>query len=159
MKGNFFIPEDAQIIRVLNVTAANAGTVDYIHDALFTDVFFVVSHSGTNDTDLTLVLTEATSAAAGSASTVTATSEYWVDSDHGTTSDALVRQTDAASFVIDPATQGSALMVIHWDPAKHTGAKDWITITPSGGHASNYWFVLALGIPRYAQATPPTAIA
>lgn len=155
----FSLAQNMKVVRVANVTAANGFTAsDYISCKNAHKVWFVISHSGANDTDITFGLKEATDVAAGTNAAVSATFPIWLDADHGTTSDALVRQTDAASLVIDPATQGSALAVFEWDPALHTAGYDCIAVTGSGGNASNNVLVMAFIAERYPSATPPTAI-
>jgi hypothetical protein len=153
--------ENMKIVRVLNVTACNAFTLsDYISCKNAHKVWFVISHYLANDTDITIGLTEATSVAGGSAAAVVATVPIWVDIDHGTASDDLVRQTDAATYAIDPATAGSALLVMEWDPAKFTAGFDCIAVSGAGagGHANNRIVIFALIAERYQQATPPSAI-
>jgi len=156
---SFTLPENFKLVRVQTAVACNAFTLsDYICCKNAHKVWFIVSHAGANDTDLTVGLTEATTVAGGSAAAVTATVPIWKDTDHGTSSDTLVRATDAATDVIDPATEGAQLMVIQWDPSKHTAGFDCIAVSGSGGHANNTVWVLALIEERYPQATPPTAI-
>jgi hypothetical protein len=71
-----------------------------------------------------------------------------------------VRQTDAAAYAIDPATQNPVLLVFEWDPAKHTAGYDCITLAKggAGGHSSNVVSAYAFLAERFPQATPPSAI-
>jgi hypothetical protein len=121
-------------------------------------VYFVCKHNGATDTDLTLGLIEATDVAAGTNAAVTATVPMWKDTDHGTTSDEAVRLTDAASDVIDPATEGEQLTFIQWDPAKHTTGYDCIAVSGSGGNASNTINIVAVVEMRYQEDVPPSVI-
>jgi hypothetical protein len=151
--------ENLHIVRVQQTAAANAFTMsDYICTKNLKRVVFIVSHAGANDTDLTIGLDEATAVAAGTHAAVTATVPIARDIDHGTSSDTLVRATDAASFVIDPATMGSIVLVMEWDPAKHTSGYDCIAVSGSGGHGSNTVTIFALGEAKYEQASLPTVI-
>jgi hypothetical protein len=153
------IAEQFKLVRVQTVVAANAFTLSgYICCKNAQKVTFIVSHAGATDTDLTVGLTEATDVSGTGAAAVTATLPLWKDIDHGTASDTLVRATDAASEVIDPATEGSMLLVMEWDPRKHTDGYDCIAVSGSGGNASNTVWVLAIIEERYGQVTPPTAI-
>jgi hypothetical protein len=153
------LPENLKIVRVQQTVAANAFTMsDYICCKNAHKVWFLINHAGATDTDITFALNEATDVAAGTNAAVTATFPIWEDADAGTSSDTLVRQTDAASLVIDPATEGSSLSVIEWDPAKHTSGYDCIAVSGSGGNASDTVTIIALIEERYQQATPPTAI-
>jgi hypothetical protein len=153
------LPENLKIVRVQQTVAANAFTMsDYICCKNAHKVWFLINHAGATDTDITFALNEATDVAAGTNAAVTATFPIWEDADAGTSSDTLVRQTDAASLVIDPATEGSSLSVIEWDPAQHTSGYDCIAVSGSGGNASDTVTIIALIEGRYQQATPPTAI-
>jgi len=151
-------PENYKIVGIVNNAAANSLGADYVCCKNALKVWFIVRHSGSTDTDLTLSLTEATDVAGGTNAAVTATFPIWVDADHGTTSDALVRQTDAASYVIDPALYGNSLVVFEWDPAKHTAGYDCITLTGANGNSANKVNAFVIIEERYAQATPPSAI-
>lgn len=154
----FCIPQDLKPV-LLNIhTAANAVACDVVSCKGAHKVWLVVIHSGANDTDLTLQLTEATDVAAGTNTPVTTPCPIWRDNDAGASSDTLVRQTDDDNIVIDPATQAPVLAVIEWDPAKHTAGYDCIYLADSGGHANNLCTIMAFVQPRYPQATPPSVI-
>jgi len=153
------LPENFKIVRVQQTVAANAFTMsDYICCKNAHKVWFLINHAGSTDTDITFALNEATDVAAATNAAVTATFPIWEDADAGTSSDTLVRQTDAASLVIDPATEGASLSVFEWDPAKHTSGYDCIAVSGSGGNASDTVTIIAIIEERYQQATPPTAI-
>ena len=155
----FSLPENLKIVRVQQTVAANSFTMsDYISCKNAHKVWFLINHAGATDTDITFALNEATAVAAGTNAAVSATFPIWEDADAGTTSDALVRQTDAASLVIDPATEGSSMSIIEWDPAKHTAGYDCIAVSGSGGNASDTVTIVAFIEERFAQATPPSAI-
>ncbi len=154
----FSLPEQCKIVFLYN-GAANAVACDYICCKNAHMVWFLIFHAGSNDTDLTLGLQEGVDVAAtGGASAVTDTFPIWKDVDPGTTSDTLVRQTDAASLVIDPATQNPVLAIFQWDPAKHAPGYDCISVSDSGGHASNTVQILAFILERYQADQPPSAI-
>jgi len=151
--------ERFKIVRVQTVVAANGFAMsDYVSMKNVKQATFVISHAGATDTDLILALDEATAVAAGTHRAVTATFPIQVDIDHGTTSDILVRQTDAVSFTIDPATMGSAIVVFEWNPAKHTEGYDCIAVSGSGGNASDTVVVFAILEMKYQQASLPSCI-
>jgi len=153
--------ENMKIVRVQQIAACNAFTLsDYISCKNAHKVWFVISHYLTNNTNIVIGLTEATTVAGGSAAAVTETVPIWVDIDHGTASDDLVRDTDAASYEIHPDVAGEALIVMEWDPAKFTAGFDCIAVSGggAGGHANNRIVIFALIAERYQQATPPSAI-
>ena len=154
------LPEQYKIINVAQTAAANAVTYDVVNckDAL--KVWFVITHIGAADTDLTLSLIEAQDVAATTNTTaVIATFPIWADS-CGTASDTLVRQTDAASYIVNTTAAGDRdqLVVIEWDPAKFSSGYDCIQLADAGGNASNNVTATAIIEYRYGQASLPTAI-
>lgn len=153
----FGIPETLKPVLLYN-GAANAVACDVISCKTAKKVWFLVFHAGANDTDLTLTLQEATDVAAGTNQAVTKTCPIWKDIDAGAASDALVRQADAVSLVIDPATQNPVLAVIEWDPAKFSDGYDCIYLADAGGNAGNTVQIFGFVLPRYPQATPPSVI-
>ena len=138
--------------------AANAVSCDVVSMKHFHKGWFVVYHTGANDTDLVLSLYQATDVAAGTNAAVTATCPNWLDSDAGTTSDVLVAQAAAYSLTIDPATQNGVVWVLEVDPAILTAGYDCVYLADSGGHASNICSILFVGEPRYQGANLPAAI-
>jgi hypothetical protein len=155
----FTLPENLKIVSAMDgINAANALGGDYVSLKNAHKAWLVFQHDGTNDTDLTVGVNEATTVAGGSATAITATMPIWVDSDAGTQSDTLVRQTDAANYVIDPATEGTCLLVIEVDPAKLSAGFDCVAVVGTGGHASNnvsaHWYLES----RYPGDQPPSAI-
>ena len=124
-------------------------------------VWFLVQLTGENDTDSTLSLSESTDVAGGTAAAVTATFPVWYNQDTvSTTADAMTLvTTEAASYVINIGEGGEGQMVvIEWDPAKHTAGYDCIQLVDASGHGSNTMVAFAFIQPRYQQADPPTAI-
>jgi hypothetical protein len=156
-----FNPEVDKLV-VLYHGAANAVSCDTISCKNASGmVYFVVYHNDAgHDTDLTVALQESTDVAAGTNAAVTATFPIWVDVDAGTSSDTLVRQTDAASYVINTGTTpgNEHLVVMQWDPAKFSDGYDCITVTGSGGDASNTCTIAAIVPSKYGGATLPSFI-
>lgn len=155
----FTLPEQCKLVMMDAPVAANAIACDYICTKNAHRVWFIIQHySGGGDTDLTISLTEAQEVAGSNTTAVTATFPIWTDTNAGTASDTLVRTTDAASYKIDTGAGTDYLVVIEWDPAKHTAGYDCITVSDSGGNASNIASVLAVIQERYPGDQPPTAI-
>ena len=156
MYPNFNLAEDCKIVKLFH-GAANAVDCDYVSMKNAVKAWFVISHNGSTDTDLTLTVTEAADVAGTSAATVGQTCPIWTCV--STTSlDAFTRATDATALTIDPATQGTMLAIIEWDPAKHAEGLDCITLADSGGNASDTCVVLIVIQSKFAQASPPSAI-
>ncbi len=157
---NFQLPEHCKIVNVGKPGAANGLTCDYVSCKDARRVWFLVTHAGASDTDLTLTLNEATAVAAGSTTAVTAACPIWQNTTVGTTNDALARvATDAALITIDTTTNKNQMAVIEWDPMKHTAGYDCISLVDSGGHGSNFVSVVAIIESRIPHAGgPPSAI-
>ena len=152
-------PELYKLVRVAAPQAAGSLTAtDYICTKNANKVWFIISHSGASDNDMTFSFVEATEVAGTTTAAVTATSRIWSDIDAGASSDTLVAQTAAASFLIDTTTDVTCLAVLEWDPRQHTDGYDCINVVCDAGHASNFVEVLAVIEPRYAANQPPTAI-
>jgi len=141
------------------IVAANAlSTGDYICLKNVHMAYCIVVHSGSTDTDLTVGFSEATAVAGTSAAAITATFPLWTDTDWGSASDTLTRQTDAATDAIDPATEDPVIQVWQIDPAKLSAGFDCIAVTGTNGNASNNVCVLWFLETRYPGDQPPTAI-
>lgn len=129
---------------------------DYISCKTAHRVYVMVTHKGTNDTDLVIGLREATTVAAGSAAAITATMPIW-KSTGSTSSDTFTRATDAATDTIDPATEGTQIVIFEWDPAKFSAGFDCLQVYTTGGHASNFVHAVYFIEPRYQPAVSAIA--
>ena len=136
MSANLTIPQVIKPVLV-NASAGNAVACDVISCKNLNKVVFFVSEIGANDTDLVLSLYEATDVAAGTNQAITKTCPIFTAHNMGTTSDAWTRQTDGYTYTIDPATMNPGVVIIEWDPAKHSAGYDCVYLADSGGHASN----------------------
>jgi hypothetical protein len=158
-------PETFPIITGLVPGAASAtgDTADAICLKNASGALIIAMHAGTSDNDITLTVHEGATAAEAQAGTyaITTGAEFpiWINTDVAS-SDALVRQTDALTYVIN-SDLGTNQMVVFYIPASIlTNGRDWISLGHDAGHASNFFCVLyMLDGGRYQQTTPPTAIA
>jgi len=140
-------------------TAASiADTSDYIclknaQGVLITVMFFYAE-----DEDFTLTIHEAATATGTSA--LATEFPIWVNTDTAT-SDTMVRQTDAVTYVINTGDSAkNHIVVFYVDASILTATYDWIQLGTSSGGTTNYASVLyQLVGARYQQETPPTAIA
>ena len=155
----FSLPENYKVL-TLGFTAANVVDCDIISCKNALKVWFLIYHKGTSDTDLTLTLVEAASVAGSTTSAVTATFPVWYNQAATTAGDTLTKvATDAASYVINTGEGPVAqLVIIEWDPAKHSDGYDCIKLGDSGGDGSNQVAIMAIVETRYPQATPPSVI-
>jgi hypothetical protein len=145
-------------VTLLYQGAANAVACDVVSFKNFHHGAFVVMHSGSSDTDLVLSLYEATTVAAGTNQAITTAVPLYVDADMGTSSDTLVRQTDAYAYTIDTGVSANQMVVFEVDPSILSDGYDCVYLADSGGNASNTVTILFVGAPRYSGATLPTAI-
>lgn len=156
----FTIPEGLHIVNCWGPGAGDGiGTNgDYVSLKNVQKAFAIFKHAGANDTDLVCKLKEATTVAGGSATDITASVRIWTTP--GTTSsDTWTRETDAATYTIDPATLGSAIVVMEVNPIILSSGFDCIQAYTTGGHASNFATAFYMLQMRYKSDSPPSAIA
>jgi hypothetical protein len=152
----FTFPEQCKIVNLYQ-GAANAVASDVVSMKNANKAWVCVIHTGSSDTDLAVSLAEHT-AVGQSAVAITDTFPIWVDADMGTSSDALVRQTDAYSYTIDTGVSGNQMVVMEWDPAKFSAGYDCLSLADSGGNASNVVSAFVVLDMRYKADQPPAAI-
>lgn len=153
----FTFPEQCKIVKCYQ-GAANAVACDVVSMKNVHKAWFVVVHTGEADTDLVLSLYEATDVAAGTNAAITKACPIWVDTDMGTSSDTLARTTDDYDYTIDTGVAPNQMVVIEWDPAKHTSGYDCVYLADSDGNSSNTCTILCVLDMRYKADQPPTAI-
>ena len=136
-----------------------AATSDWIclknaQGVLITVMFFYAE-----DEDWTLTVYEGATASGTTAITTGAEFPIWVNADTST-SDTMVKQTDAITYVIDGTPGTNHLVQLYIDASILTATYDWVKLCGSSGGTTNYGSVLyQLVGARYQQETPPTAIA
>lgn len=155
----FTLPEKYKVVTLYG--GATNGSITTASDYICTKnahrVYILGYHYGANATTFPVSLMESTAVGTAGAA-VTATFPIWKVI-ATTSTDALARQTDAASLTIDPdGTDSTMLFVFEWDPSKHTAGYDCLAVKGATGHASDVVVVLALIEERYPQASPPSAI-
>ena len=129
--------------------AANAVSCDTVSMKNFHSGAIVVTHTGSADTDLTLTVKEATSVAGASVQTVANNVDIYADTDAGTSSDVLVRQTSAKTYTIDTGVAPNQVVVFEIDPDALSAGFDCVSLDDSGGNASNVVNITFIGVPRY----------
>ncbi len=156
---SFCLPEQLKVVKLYQ-GAANAVACDVVSLKNATMAWFKITHTGASDTDLVLTVAEAT-AVGGSPVAFSADAQkcpVWADTDMGTTSDTLVRQSDAYAYTIDTSEAPNQMVFIQVDPAKLSAGYDCITLTDSGGNASNVVDIEVWLDMRYRGASLPSAI-
>lgn len=102
-------------------------------------------------------LMRATAVAPTNATAVTESVRIWENEDVAA-NDTLVRQTDAANVTVT-ADVKNKMVVMEIDPEVLAAGYDCIAgKTSASGAADNFVSMVYVLFPRYAQATPPTAI-
>jgi hypothetical protein len=156
---SFTLPENLKSV-LLYQGAADAVASDIVSLKNANKAWIQVIHSGSSDTDLVLTLAEVT-AVAGSPVAFSADGKkgpIWADTDMGTSSDTLVRQTDGYTYTIDTGVAPNQMVFFEVDPAKLSAGYDCLTLTDSGGNASNTVTIIAWLDSRFKDNALPTAI-
>lgn len=163
-------PETFPIITCLAPCAASAtgDSGDSVNLEGANGVLIIAQHSGTNDNDVTLTVHEGATAAVAKTGTyplvvesgTTRGQEFkiWINTSVAA-SDALVRQSDGVSYLINSDAGGNFMVVFYVSASSLTNGRSWINVGFDAGHASNFLcitYILDGG--RYQQTTPPTAI-
>jgi len=131
---------------------ANGVTCDVVSMKTLHKGWFLITHTGSTDVDLTLTLMEATDVAAGTNAAITTVCPIWVDLDAGTTSDVVSKTTSAYAYTIDTGVAPSQVVMIEIDPAILSDGYDCVYLADSGGSGSNYCTIQFFGAPRYTGA-------
>jgi len=164
-------PETHPIITCLYPCAASAtgDSGESVNLEGYDGALIIIQHSGTSDNDMTFTVHEGATAAVAKAGT------YALAAESGSTtgsefkiwkntaiaaSDAMVRQTDGVSTVINSDLGTNQMLIYYVSASCLTNGRNWINVGFDAGHASNFvciTYILDGG--RYQQTTPPTAIA
>lgn len=155
----FNLPEDAKIVSLANPAADAAGrTSAYVSLKTAHKAFIVVHITQGNAATILLSLLQAT-AVAGTSSKAGPTTRIWACAD-ASASDALVRQTDAATFTTDAGLKNK-VVVIEVDAAALDVANgfDCVAVSTGASNAANITAAIAVLTPlRYPAATPPSVV-
>ena len=155
-------PETFPVVQGHEPAVANAiaTTCDWIKLTNAQGCLITVMFTYVDDNDFTLTVHEGLTDAGGTTE-IAVEFPIWVNTDTST-SDAMVRQTDAVTYVINTGTAATDHIVqFYIDASILTATYDWIQLdTAVAGGTSNIASVLyQLVGSRYKQETPPTAIA
>jgi len=157
----FSLPEQCKIVHLFygaTNAAAAVTNVDVISCKNALKVWIVGFHTAANATTCVVSLYEATDVAGATNAAITATFPIWKVIPT-TATDALTKQTDAASLTIDPdGTDNPLLFVLEWDPAKFSAGYDCLSVHCATGHANDRVEILAFIQERYQQRLAPSAI-
>lgn len=154
--------QSAKIVEGLAPVATDANpATDYVK-VDNCNMLYAVCHITKGNAAITSFAVEQATTAAGAGNKVLAnTIPVW--SNLNTATDALVRQTNAINYALDNAADGRGqIVVFQLDPAELdiNNGFNWVRLQLAAGNAANIASVMFYLVgQRYAQATPPTAIA
>ena len=160
MASSFSLAQQAQIVSALAPAADAAGrTGAYVTLKNAHKAFIVVHIAQGNAATVGLTLLQATAVAGTGSKALSANQRIWAALDVGTT-DALVRQADAASFTTDAALKNK-LVLFEVDPASLDTANgyDCIAVVTGASNVANITAALYELMPlRFDGNPPPSAI-
>jgi len=160
MATQFTLPEEAKIVNLLAPAADAAGRTSAYVSLKNAHKAYIVLHINQGNAATILLSLMQAQAVAGTGSKAGPTSRIWADLDTAT-SDALVRQTDAATYTTDAGVK-IKVVVIEVDPAALDSANgfDCVGVSTGASNVANITAAVAYLTPmRYPAATPPTAVA
>lgn len=159
MANKFTLPEEAKIVSLLTPATDAAGRTGAYVSLKNAHKAYIVCHiTQGNAATIALSPKQATAVAGTSAKAVT-TARIWADEDVAT-SDALVRQSDAASYTTGAGTTNK-VVVFELDPSALdvAGGFDCVSISTGASNVANLTAAVAYLTPlRYPAATPPSAV-
>ena len=152
------LPQDLKIVEGNAPTTTNAAvTGDYISTKNFLKIWvkFTFKQAATNATVCSIY--EAEDVTPTGAVAVAVTMPNWYNQDISTT-DSLTKGTNAATVTL-AAGATDQVVIIEVDPIILSASHDCIAgHTTASSESTNFVHIEYLGIPRYPQGTPPTAI-
>lgn len=160
---NTFIPEGLFPVRCLEPATDAAGrTGDWIKITNANRAFVIFFVTQANAATILISVLQASAAAGTGSKAISGLAPIWACLDANTT-DALVRvTTDAVAYTTSAGTTHK-IVVFEIDPAKNLDVANgfsWITVSTGASNAANLTSCLILLTDlRFAQSTPPTAIA
>ena len=157
MAHKFCLPEEAKIVGAMAPAADAAGrTSRYVSCKTAHKMYIVCYINQGNAATISLTPQQAKDVSGTSAKNIT-TSRIWVCTDTAT-SDAFVRQTDAANYTTDAGLKEKTV-VFEIDPAaldEANGFKD-VAIVTGASNAANITSALFIATPlRYPANVPPS---
>jgi len=152
------IPQRLPLIEAITPQAGDAITGAYISLKNAHRALVLVHINQANAATVAISIEQATAVAGTGSKVITNVVPIWANQDC-VASDALVKQTDAVNFTTSAAVKHK-LVVFQIDPETLDMANgfDCITVKTGGSNAANITSAVYLLEPRYAQATPPSAI-
>lgn len=157
----FTLPENAKIVEALAPAADAAGRDASKAVSLknYGKAWIVVHLTQGNAATVALTPMQATAVAKTGGKVLTNNTRIWANADTST-SDTLVRQTDAKNFTTDAGTKNKVVIFeINPDDLDVANGFDCVYVSTGASNAANITQAMyVLSDPRYAMSTPPSAI-
>ncbi len=153
------LPQEFKIVDGITYLTTNGAKVgDYVCLKNYHYCWVIFKFLHTNGAATTCGINRATAVAPTGATAMTEVAPIWVNLSTGVT-DTLVKQTDAATYVVAGTTTVNKMVVFGIDPRALAATFDCIAATTtSNGQAGDFVGVTYLLQARYPQGTPPSAI-
>ena len=155
----FSLVEGMKIVELL-APAADAGgrTGDYLSLKNYVKAYIVAHITQGNAATVKITPRQASKVDGTGVKVLANVVPIWADLDTSA-SDALVAKTAAVDYTTD-AGVANKIVVLEIDPSTLdvAGGFDCINVTTGASNAANITQVMAFLVPRYSQATPPSAI-
>lgn len=162
MSARYNLVQDAKIVPLLKPAADAAGRSSaYFSVKNAHKVFIVVHIDQGNAATIALTPSQATAVAGTGVKVLANAVRIWANLDVAANADALTRATDAVNYTTDAGVK-EKMVVFEIDPAELDTANgfDCLKIATGASDAANITQAYAILAPlRYAQATPPSALA
>lgn len=156
MASTLTFPQMYPVIRGIEPQAGAAITGDYVSLKNAHCVHFVFFITQANAATMALSVSEATAVAPTAAQVMPATFPIWANETCATT-DAMVRQANAANFTTSAAVLHK-IVVFKIEASILSAGFDCVAAVTGASNAANITACLMFLEPRFAQATPPSAI-
>jgi hypothetical protein len=150
------LPENCKIVEAITPSVGAGVTGDYISCKNAQKVWIVCSIQQAAANTIAIAIEEATDVTGAGHVPITPVVPIWSNLDT-VASDTLVRRADAINYTTDAGVKHK-IVVLEWDPAKHTAGFDCITVTEGASAAANIFSAMYYIEERYPGDVTPTTI-
>ena len=158
MARQFSLPQNLKIVPLLAPTTTNGGVVSRrVGTSGFHKVWLVAELKQAAGHATAVTLTQATAVTGGTTATGPS-SQNWLNED-AAAGDTLTKQANGTGVTVTNDVK-SKQIVFEVLPEDLTSGKPYVFLSiADSSQATNFASVVAYGLPRFQQATPPTAVA
>lgn len=158
MARQFSLPQNLKVVPLLAPTTTNGGANSRrVNTGGFHKVWLVADLMNAQGAAVTVTLKQATAVSGGSTANGPATAQNWKNED-AVASDTLVKGANGNAVTTDTNAK-SKQVVFEVLPEDLTSGDPYVFLNFSDStQATDFVSVVAYGLPRFQQATPPTAV-